>query len=112
MEQRIPDIRRYRPDVPDSIASALMHALDREPETRFESARQLGTAILDGLGAIGMRPWSQGDVGDFVKANFAEELGKRSHQVAAAVHKTASGMHSQPATMPLIAQPENHPDEN
>src|SRR5205823_8845354 len=45
-------------------------------------------------------------------ANFAEELGKRSHQVAAAVHKTASGVHSQRATMPLIAQPENHSDEN
>jgi serine/threonine protein kinase len=111
MEQPIPDIRRYRPDVPDGVAIALMHALDREPQTRFETARQLGSAILDGIGAIGMRPWSQGEVGDFVKANFAEELGKRSHQVANAVHRTASGVASQRATMPLIAQPDGHQEE-
>src|SRR3954470_4412056 len=31
MEQPIPDIRRYRPDVPDAVADAMMRALDRDP---------------------------------------------------------------------------------
>jgi serine/threonine-protein kinase len=111
MEQPIPDIRRYRPDVPEGVADALARALDRDPEVRFDTARQLGSAILDGLGAVGLRPWTQGEVGDFVKAHFADELGKRSHQVAAAVHRTASGVHTQRATMPLIAQSDAHAED-
>src|SRR5260370_24339945 len=34
MEQPIPDIRRYRPDVPEALAFVLARALDREPENR------------------------------------------------------------------------------
>ena len=32
MEQPIPDIRRYRPDVPDALAHVLARALDRDPD--------------------------------------------------------------------------------
>jgi hypothetical protein len=53
-----------------------------------------------------MRPWTQGDIGDFVKANFAEEIGKRHKQVASAVHRTQSGAVPSRATMPLIAHDE------
>jgi len=101
MEQPIPDIRRYRPDIPDALANVLVRALDREPTTRFESARQLGGAMLDALNAAGLRPWTQGDIGDFVKANFANELGKRSQQVMSAVSRTQPGASSR-STMPLI----------
>jgi serine/threonine-protein kinase len=102
MEQPIPDIRRYRPDLPDGVADALLKALDRDPNNRFETARQFGAAILDGLGK---RPWTQGEIGDFVRHNFADEIGKRSHQVASVVHRTASGGSSR-ATMPLLAHPD------
>src|SRR5580698_3833040 len=37
MEQPIPDIRRYRPDIPDPLVAALARALDREPKRRFDS---------------------------------------------------------------------------
>jgi serine/threonine protein kinase len=106
MEQPIPDIRRYRPDIPDALANVLVRALDREPATRFESARQLGNALLDALNASGLRPWTQGDIGDFVKANFAEEIGKRSQQVMTAVSRTQPGANAR-STMPLIV----HQDE-
>jgi eukaryotic-like serine/threonine-protein kinase len=113
MEQPIPDIRRYRPDVPDGIADALARALDRDPAVRFESARQFAGAILDGITAVQLRPWTQGDISDFVKAHFADELGRRSQQVATAVHKTASGVQSQRATMPLIAHDDaTHEDDD
>ena len=49
MEQPIPDVRRYRADVPEALAAVLSRALDRDPNNRFESARQFGTAILDAL---------------------------------------------------------------
>ncbi|HET9993265.1 MAG TPA: protein kinase, partial [Kofleriaceae bacterium] len=102
MEQPIPDIRRYRPEIPDALANVLVRALDRDPTTRFESARQLGGAMLDALNAAGLRPWTQGDIGDFVKANFAEEIGKRSQQVMSAVSRTQPGAISTRSTMPLI----------
>jgi serine/threonine-protein kinase len=106
MEQPIPDIRRYRPEIPDAIANVLVRALDRDPATRFDSARQLGNAMLDALNASGLRPWTQGAIGDFVKANFAEEIGKRSQQVMTAVSRTQPGASAR-STMPLIV----HQDE-
>jgi eukaryotic-like serine/threonine-protein kinase len=104
MEQPIPDIRRYRPELPDGVAEALSRALERDPGARFETARQFGTAILDGM--QGVRPWSQGEISDFVNTNFADEIGKRSQQVASVVHRTQAGTSSR-ATMPLLI----HPDE-
>src|SRR3569832_2160613 len=101
MEQPIPDIRRYRPDIPDALANVLARALDREPSKRFDSARQLGSAMLDALNAAGLRPWTQGDIGDFVKSNFADEIGKRSQQVKTAGSRTQPGAISR-STMRLI----------
>ena len=103
MEQPIPDVRRYRPDIPPALADVLARALDREPATRYESARQFGTAVLDALGSIA-RPWTQGELGDFLHASFADEIAKRSHQVANAVQRTGVGAR---ATMPLFAQPDD-----
>jgi serine/threonine-protein kinase len=111
MEQPIPDIRRYRADIPDALANVLVRALDREPATRFESARQLGNAMLDALNAAGLRPWTQGDIGDFVKANFADEIGKRSQQVKSAVSRTQPGASAR-STMPLIVRQDETNDSS
>jgi serine/threonine-protein kinase len=101
MEQPIPDVRRYRPDLPDRVAEALARALDREPTNRFDSARQLGTVMIEALSTV-RRPWTQGEIGDFVGSNFAAEITKRSEQVSTAIHRTPpSGLNGRP-TMPLI----------
>lgn len=81
MEQPIPDVRRYRPDLPDALVAAMLRALERDPANRFATARQLGTAMLDAIAPV-CRPWSHGEIGDFVRATFADELAKRSAQVA------------------------------
>ncbi|MBA3539516.1 MAG: serine/threonine protein kinase [Deltaproteobacteria bacterium] len=104
MEQPMPDVRRYRPDIPEALGEIVMRALDREPDKRFASARQFATAVLDALGS--RRPWSQGEIGDFVRASFASDITRRSQQVAIAVHRTdVSGIPSGlgRSTMPLIA---------
>ena len=122
MEQPIPDVRQYRPDVPAPLAEMLAKALDRDPTQRFQTARQLGTAALDVLSTL-KRPWSQGEISDFVRATFSAELGKRHQQVASAVHRTNPANPANPAapvvgrtTMPLIAHdeepPEPPPDED
>ena len=100
MEQPIPDVRRYRPDVPVALAQSLASALDRDPSNRFESARQLATTMIEGL-ASPMRPWTQGEIGDYVRASFADVIGKRSSEVTTAIHHMKSGAGR--ATMPLIA---------
>jgi serine/threonine-protein kinase len=84
MEQPIMDIRRYRPDCPDALAAALTRALDRDPAARFDTARQFGSAVLDAIAPV-RRPWTQGEVSDFVKMNFADDIAERSARIASAV---------------------------
>src|SRR5688572_20004285 len=108
MEQPIPDVRRYREDIPDALAAALAKALDRDPANRFDSARQLGRAIVDALVAI-KRPWTQGEIGDYVRVNFADEIGKRSEQVASAIHRTKPTDAGGRSAMPMIVP--DHEDQ-
>jgi len=104
MEQPIPDIRRYRPDIPDGIAEVIARSLDRDPGNRFETARQFGSAVLDAVGQY-QRPWSQGEISDFVRHYFADEIGKRSQQVATVISRTSSGVSTR-STMPLLVTPD------
>jgi serine/threonine-protein kinase len=106
MEQPIPDIRRYRPDITEPLAAVLMHALERDPSTRFETARQFGSAVLDAMSPS--RPWTQGEISDFVRREFADDLGKRSHQVAAVIARKDVGR----ATMPLLAHQDDGSSEH
>jgi eukaryotic-like serine/threonine-protein kinase len=111
MEQPIPDVRRYRPDVPDALRDVLVRALDRDPDQRFDTARQLGTAILDALAPY-TRAWTQGDIGDFVRGNFADEISRKSEEVASAIQRTqpaGAGRRSMPLLHQEIIAPE--PDD-
>jgi serine/threonine protein kinase len=101
LEQPIMDIRRYRPNCPDALAAALVRALDRDPAARFETARQFGSAVLDAVSSL-RRPWTQGEIGDFVRANFAAEIAQRSVQIASAVRAGADRQ-----VMPLISRPDD-----
>ncbi|HLL23375.1 MAG TPA: serine/threonine-protein kinase, partial [Kofleriaceae bacterium] len=104
MEQPIPDVRRYRADVPDALAAVLDKALDRDPEQRFATARQFGTALLD---ALGQRPWSQGELSDFLRTGFSEDIHKRSSEIALALHRTKPGNPNiGRAPMPLLVPPD------
>jgi eukaryotic-like serine/threonine-protein kinase len=100
LEQPIKDVRSYRPDCPPALADVLVRALDREPANRFETARELGGAVLDATSAL-QRPFTQGQLGDLVRAHFAHDIHQRSQQIASAVH---GGLGRK--TIPLIAQPD------
>ncbi len=84
MEQPIPDVRKYRPDVPSAVAELIGKTLERDPDTRFEAARQFGTAIVDAIAGI-KRAWTQGEIGDFVRDHFAAELSKRAAEMQVSV---------------------------
>src|SRR4051812_17299879 len=98
MEQPIMDVRHYRPDVPDALAVALARALDRDPAHRFDTARLFGSAVLDAVGAV-QRPWTQGEIGDFVQLAFAGDLQRREGQIASAVRAPHEAI-------PLIESPD------
>jgi len=102
MEQPIPDVRHYRPESPPALALALARALDRDPTKRFATARQLGTAVLDAI-APAQRLWTQAEIGDFVTANFANDIEKRGAQIATAVLSPGTAA---AAAMPVIMRPE------
>src|SRR4029453_3811901 len=99
MEQPIPDVRRYRPDVPDPMLEALTRARAREPQHRFENAPQLGVAIIEAVAPT--RPWTQGEIGDYVRANFADEIARKSEEVASAIQRTPPVGHGR-QTLPLL----------
>ena len=98
MEQPIPDVRHYRPDCPPALAAALARALDRDPDHRFATARQFGSAVLEAASPA-RRPWTQGEIGDFVGANFGQDLQKRGAQIATAVGVAGVGT---PVPVPTI----------
>ena len=100
LEQPIIDVRRYRPDCPHTLAAVVMRALDRDPANRFESASALGSAVTDAIRPL-QRPWTQGQIGEVVRAHFAHNIHQRSQQIASAVHGGPARQ-----TIPLIAQPD------
>jgi serine/threonine-protein kinase len=85
MEQPIIDVRRYRPDCPDPLAAALGRALDRDPDNRFTTVRELGTAVVEAIRTV-QRPWTQSEIGELIRMHFAHNIHKRSVQIASAVH--------------------------
>jgi hypothetical protein len=105
LEQPIVDIRRYRPSCPDALAAALARALDREPASRFPTARQFGSAVLDAVSPV-QRPWTQGELGDFVRAHFAAEIAERGAEIASAARAGAARQ-----VMPLISRPDDDATE-
>jgi eukaryotic-like serine/threonine-protein kinase len=102
MEQSIPDVRRYRQDVNENLTAVVMKALDRDANNRFKNVRELGAAILDSSGS---RAWSNSEIGDFLKSNFAEVIRKRSAALLSATTKDPQ-RESGPigrSTMPILA---------
>jgi serine/threonine protein kinase len=99
LEQPIKDVRSYRPDCPPALVEVVMRALDRDPANRFDTAREIGSAVVDATS--GLRPFTQGQIGDLVRAHFAHDIHQRSQQIASAVH---GGLGRK--TIPLIAQPD------
>lgn len=50
-EARVPDLRAIRPDVPEALAALVHRALAKDPAARFESAHDMGRALVDVLRA-------------------------------------------------------------
>jgi serine/threonine-protein kinase len=82
-EEPIPDIRERRPDLPAGMRAALIQAMARDPNGRFETASAFASAIRSSLATLG-GPASQNDLARLLFTDFGDEMAARDEILKAA----------------------------
>jgi serine/threonine protein kinase len=85
-DQPITEVQQYRPDAPDEVAGVLRRALARDPDERQATVRQFGAELIEALRVP--RPWSQADISELVRTEFARELSVHNAEVADVLGRT------------------------
>ena len=96
---RIRDIREEVPSTPPALVAVLDKALQREPATRYQTARAFADAIdvaLRGDNHVG----DAHDVGSFVRQSFARQLAERRAAVKRMAHDTIVSSGPKPFELP------------
>jgi hypothetical protein len=92
-EEPIPDIRERRPDLPPGMRAALLQAMARDPNGRFDTAQAFGNALRNAVATLG-GPATPHDLSRLLASDFAEEMASRDEVLKAA---------DEPA--PIVARP-------
>jgi serine/threonine protein kinase len=82
-EEPIPDIRERRPDLPPGMRAALVQAMARDPNGRFENAQQFGNALKSSVATLG-GPAAPADLARLLFTDFADEMSARDEILKAA----------------------------
>lgn len=82
-EEPIPEIRERRPDLPPGMRAALLQAMARDPNGRFDTAIAFANAIRNSVATLG-GPASPGDLARLLFADFSEEMASRDEILKAA----------------------------
>ncbi|MBA3459466.1 MAG: serine/threonine protein kinase [Deltaproteobacteria bacterium] len=82
-EEPIPDIRERRPDLPAGMRAALVQAMARDPNGRFESAQAFANAIRNSVATLG-GPASSNDLARLLFTDFGDEMAARDEILKAA----------------------------
>ncbi len=82
-EEPIPEIRERRPDLPPGMRAALLQAMARDPNGRFDSAQAFSNAIRNSVSTLG-GPASPQDLARLLASDFAEEMSARDEILKAA----------------------------
>jgi serine/threonine-protein kinase len=82
-EEPIPEIRERRPDLPPGMRAALLQAMARDPNGRFDTALAFGNAIRNSVSTLG-GPATPQDLARLLFADFAEEMAARDEILKAA----------------------------
>lgn len=77
----VPPPRRYNPEIPSELERALYHALARDPEDRYQTARQFGQALSRVLFEFA-RPVDPFVIGDIVSVVRDHRRAERSERTA------------------------------
>jgi hypothetical protein len=82
-EEPIPEIRERRPDLPHGMRAALLQAMARDPNGRFDSALAFGNAIRNSVATLG-GPATPEDLARLLSTDFADEMAARDEILKAA----------------------------
>jgi serine/threonine protein kinase len=99
-EEPIPDIRERRPDLPPGMRAALIQAMARDPNGRFDTAQAFANAIRQSLATQG-GPASPADLAKLLGSDFGDEMATRDEILKAAEEAPLSIPRT--ASMPPIA---------
>jgi serine/threonine protein kinase len=103
-EEPIPDIRDRRPDLPPGMRAALLQAMARDPNGRFDTALAFGNAIRNSVSTLG-GPASLPDLARLLATDFAEEMAARDEILKAAEEPAPVA----PPPIPRAARPTRPP---
>ena len=96
-EEPIPDIRDRRPDIPPGMRAALIQAMARDPNGRFETAQAFGVALRNSLATVG-GPATPQDLARLLFTDFGDEMSARDE-----ILKAADDIGTGPTQPPPIA---------
>ncbi len=82
-EEPIPEIRDRRPDLPAGMRAALLQAMARDPNGRFDTAQAFANAIRNSVSTLG-GPASPSDLARLLATDFADEMAARDEILKAA----------------------------
>ena len=100
-EEPIPDIRERRPDLPPGMRAALLQAMARDPNGRFDTALAFANAIRNAVSTLG-GPATPEELTKLLFADFAEEMAARDEILKAAAEPP-------PPPPPRAARPSQPP---
>ena len=107
-EEPIPDIRERRPDIPPGMRAALIQAMARDPNGRFETAQAFANALRNSVATIG-GPASANDLARLLFTDFGDEMAARDEILKAADEPAPAPPppkgHSQVVQMPRPTPP-------
>ncbi len=99
-EEPIPEIRERRPDIPAGMRAALLQAMARDPNGRFDTALAFANAIRHSIATIGGTA-APADLARLLATDFADEMSARDEILKAADEPGAAPTASPPAPPPL-----------
>jgi serine/threonine protein kinase len=82
-EEPIPEIRDRRPDLPPGMRAALLQAMARDPNGRFDTALAFGNAIRNSVSTLG-GPATTEDLARLLSSDFGDEMFARDEILKAA----------------------------
>jgi serine/threonine protein kinase len=100
-EEPIPEIRERRPDLPPGMRAALMQAMARDPNGRFDSAQAFANAIRNSVATLG-GPASPNDLARLLFTDFGDEMSARDEILKAADEPVTANQPALKATPPPV----------
>ena len=82
-EEPIPDIRERRPDLPPGMRAALLQAMARDPNGRFDTAQAFGNAIRNAVSTLGGVA-APAELARLLTSDFGDEMASRDEILKAA----------------------------